>query len=323
MTKFGELPDGTSVERVLLSNEKLTVGVLTYGAALQSLNLAGVEHSLTLGSDSIDDYLSTMKSYGVVIGPVVNRIAHAKTKLDDTDLSFEPNQNGVHTLHSGSDGAQTHVWDIQDQTKTSVTMTLELADGLGGFPGNRTLCAKFEIQDASLTLTLTATTDARTLMNLANHSYWNLDGSKTFDGHVLRIAADHFLPTTDDAVPTGDIKSVDNLAYDLRSGIVLTPGTLPLDHNFCLTDTRRDLTDVALLHGTTGITMTMATTEPGLQVYDGRTTGNGHPSFENYAAIALEAQNWPNAMNEPAFPDVTLDVDETYKQVTRWSFSTS
>lgn len=316
------LPDGSSVERVELSNGDLTVGLLTYGAALQSLHIKDVEYSMTLGSDNLDDYLTTMRSYGVVIGPVVNRIANAKATLGGQELTFEANQNDTHSLHSGSNGAHRHIWTITEQSQTSVTMTLTLPDGMGGFPGNRNLSATFSIDRCCLTMTLTGDTDARTFMNLANHSYWNLDGARTFDGHQLRVTADHFLPTTDDGIPTGDIKSVDNLAYDLRAGIVLVPGTLPLDHNFCLGTNRRDLTDVALLRGTTGISMTMATTEPGLQVYDGRATGNGHPSFENYAAVALEAQYWPNAMNEPSFPDVVLEAGDTYQQITSWTFTT-
>lgn len=321
MTSFGATSDGTAVEKITLTNDALTVSVLTYGGAVQSVRLVGIDHDLTLGSDDLADYEGPMKSYGVIIGPVANRIAGAKTVLDGTELSFEANQDGRHSLHSGSDAAQSQVWTIVDQSETHVMLSLDLCDGVGGFPGNRTLTAVYELNDTSLQLTLTATTDKTTLINLANHSYWNLDGSDTFDGHALRISADHMLPTTQEAVPTGEIKSVENLAYDFRTWVELVPGNIPLDHNFCLTDARRDVTDVATLKGTTGVTMTMSTTEPGLQVYDGRTTGTGHADFQDYAGIALEAQGWPNAMNEPAFPSVTLPAGETYKQITRWTFS--
>ncbi len=321
MTKFGVTPDGQTVERIELTNGTLTVGLLTLGAILQSVRLDGIDHDLTLGSDTLDDYFNGMEYFGAIVGPIANRIANAKTQLNGTELSFEANQDGLHSLHSGTDGIHAHVWTIEDITETSAKLSLKLPDGFGGFPGDRSLEAQFTLDGSDLELQLTATSTADTLMNLANHSYWNLDGGATFDGQTLRVSADHFLPINDESLPTGEIKAVDNLAYDLRTGVALSPETLPLDHNFCLTDTRRSVTDVAVLRGTNGLAMTVATTEPGLQVYDGRTTQASNERYAPYAGLALEAQCWPNAMNEDKFPSVVLNAGQTYEQITRWKFS--
>jgi aldose 1-epimerase len=160
-------------------------------------------------------------------------------------------------------------------------------------------------------------------MNLANHSYWNLNGTPTTAGHILTVAAETWLPTGADGIPSGEQRAVAG-AFDLRRGRVID-GTEGWDHNFCLYPAPRALTDVASLTGGQ-VRLTLATTEPGLQVYDGRALNtwafpghSGHP-YGPFAGLALEAQRWPDAPNHPGFPPVTLDPGETYRQVTQWRF---
>ena len=208
-------------------------------------------------------------------------------------------------------------------------MTTTLPDGEGGFPGNRTLTARFTVQDTTLHLTLTATTDAPTLMNLANHSYWNLGPYATTAGHSLTIAADHYLPgdpaTT---IPTGEIRTVSGTGFDYRKPRPIRAGQEGLlDLNFCLSTQRQTLRPVATLTGPTGIRMTMATTELGLQLFDGHITGmantndlDGKPT-QDYAGLALEAQFWPDAPNNPGFPDITLQPNQSWTQQTSWTFT--
>ncbi len=147
-------------------------------------------------------------------------------------------------------------------------------------------------------LELTATTDRPTWMNLAQHSYWNLDGSPHWQGHSLRIAAEHWLPVDDRLLPTGEMRPVAG-EMDFRRPRLLQPGAPALDHNFCLAPARRALTEVAEVTGAQGLRMRIATTEPGLQVYDGR--GAVRPGGPVYEGLALEPQGWPDAPNRPAF----------------------
>ncbi len=216
-----------------------------------------------------------------------------------------------------------------DSSATRATFQLVLPDGAHGFPGNRTLTATYNVRDTSLRLTLTATTDAPTLMNLANHSYWRLDDTPTVAGHTLKIAADRFLPATpEDVLPNGEIAQVAGTRFDYRQGRALNAGNDGLlDTNFCLSDTRQPLRPVAWLTGPSGLKMQMATTEPGLQVFDGHILnlpqypGNDGLPYVAYAGVALEAQFWPDAPNNPAFPSIILRPGDDWEQVTTWSFS--
>ncbi|MDT8854610.1 aldose epimerase family protein [Paracoccaceae bacterium Fryx2] len=311
---------GQTVQRILLQAGDLTVALLTWGAVLQSVRLAGVAHDLTLGSDRIDDYLGAMRHHGSVIGPVANRISGAQARIAGRLHRFEANQAGTITLHGGDAGTHLKLWSLVAATADSATLGLTLPDGDGGFPGNRTLAARFEVAPpATLRLTVTATTDAATLINVANHSYWNLDGSADWSGHALRIAADRYLPTTPDFTPTGEIFPTEGTPHDFRTAREITPGAPPLDHCFCLSDARRPLTPVLWLTGRGGTSLTLATTEPGVQVYDGRAALR--PGHGPYEGLAIEAQFWPDAPNHPAFPAITLTPGTPWEQVTEWHFA--
>jgi len=326
--RFGILQDGRTVEAVRLKRGELSVTVLTLGAILQEVRLAGAPWSLTLGSDQIAAYDQGPMGYnGAVVGPVANRIAGAKAPLDGRMLGFEANENGVTCLHGGSSGLATQVWQIADAGASHLTLRLTLADGTGGFPGNRVCEAAFVLgADGDLTLTLRATTDAPTLMNLTNHSYWSLDGKPTTAGHRLRVAAEAYLAVDADRIPAGAPQKVEGTVFDLRAGRVpdLTEG---YDHNWCLATARRPLSFAAEMTGTSGVRMVMETTEPGLQIYDGaRMETAPHPGHSGQpyganAGIALETQGWPDAPNRPDFPSVRLDPGQNHAQVTRWRFS--
>jgi aldose 1-epimerase len=163
-----------------------------------------------------------------------------------------------------------------------------------------------------------ATTDALTLFNAANHSYWNMDGSDTWVGHTLQIAADRYLPVTPDFTPTGEIADVAGSHYDLRQPRAIQPGVDTYDHNFCLSDGQQALRDVLWLRGASGVTMTLATTEAGVQIYDGR--GSMRPGRGLYEGLAIEAQGWPDAPNHAGFPSIELSAGAQYHQTTEWRF---
>lgn len=325
---FGTTSDGGAVDIVRLRRGQLSLSLLTLGAVLQDVRLAGAPWSLTLGSAQIAAYDHGPMGYnGAIVGPVANRIAGAKAVLDGRMLQFEANEKGKTCLHGGSSGLATRVWQVADAGPAHLTLRIVLADGVGGFPGNRVIDAAFVLGDAAdLTLTLSATTDRPTLMNLTNHSYWSLDGKADTAGHVLRVAADHYLAVDEDLIPVGPPEPVDGTRFDLRAGrtLDLTEG---FDHNWCLAPARRPLSFAAELTGVSGVRMVLETTEPGLQIYDAaRMATAPHPGhagqpYGPHAGIALETQGWPDAPNRPDFPPVRLEPGQGHAQVTRWRFS--
>lgn len=321
MTPFGTLADGRPVHALTLTAGDLTVSLLTLGATIRDLRLAGVGHSLTLGSDDPQDYTGgRLAWFGSLVGPVANRIANARATIGGRQLQFEANQQGRHALHSGAASSCHKLWQVVDHGPAHATLALDLPDGEGGFPGNRHVTARFAITDAAtLTQTVTTTTDAATLVNFTNHGYWNLDGSARWTGHTLRIAADRYLAIDDDLIPQGPPRAVQGTPFDLRQGYVMSPGDPVLDHNFCLSDAAVPLRDVLWLTGQSGMTMVLATTEPGVQVYDGRAARLPGGAF--HQGLAIEAQGWPDAPNRPDFPSVLLAAGDTRTQVTQWRFT--
>ena len=320
ITAFGVTAGGTSVRKITLRAGDLTASILTWGAVLQSVRLAGVAHDLTLGSDHLADYEGDMRHHGALIAPVVNRLSGAQASIAGQDHRFEANQDNTHCLHSGAAGTHLKVWDMQSASDTEAVLTLDLPAGEGGFPGNRRITVRFAVlPPASLRMDVTATTDAPTIFNAANHSYWNLDGSARWDGHSLRIDADSFLPTTDAFTPTGEIASVAGGSHDFRVSRAISVGHPALDNCFCLGLARGPLRDVLQLTGQSGLAMTVATTETGVQLYDGRQAVR--PGHSAYEGLAIEAQGWPDAPNHQGFPSIDLMPDQPVCQVTEWRFA--
>lgn len=325
---FGTTPAGEAISRLTLSGDDLTVKLLTRGALLQDVRLAGVPYSLTLGCDDPAAYDEVFVNFGAIVGPVANRIANAKTVIDGVTYEFEANEGGVTTTHSGSKGTHRQVWDVVELAPNRAHLRLEQADGHAGFPGNRRLDAVFEITGpGQLTMTLTGETDQLSPINLANHSYWNLDGTAGTEGHILQISADRYLPIDDLKIPTGTAAPVEGTPFDFRQGRGIGTGQADaFDHNFCLSDDKVALRPVAKLTGASGVSVELETTEPGLQVYDAIAMdtapfiGLQGFAYGKNGGIALEAQGWPDAPNQPGFPSVMVEPGATYQQITRWTF---
>jgi aldose 1-epimerase len=309
---FGNCPAGQAVQAVTLEAHDLRVEVLTWGAALRSVRLAGVAHDLTQGVASMADFESGMGSHGVIVGPVANRIGGAKAMIAGREYRFETDRVPGVTLHSGLSGLHRRVWHIEQAAPDSVLLSIALPDGLGGFPGNRVIRARYSLHPpATLRLTLEMETDAPTLANLAHHGYWNLDGSGTIAGHRMRIAAEGITEVDAQLVPTGHVLPVTGTPFDFRQMRMIEPGNPPIDMNFCLSDSRVPLREVMWLQGQSGVTLAVATTEPGLQIYDQRP---GH------AALAIEPQFWPDAANQPGFPSILMEPGQDWRQVSEWRF---
>lgn len=325
---FGTGADGRRVDLVRLEGGALRAAILTRGAILQDLRLNGHRPALTLGAPDLAAYEGPLSSFGAVIGPVANRIAGAAAVIDGETFRFQPDPGSGTLLHSGATGTHLRHWQIAEADAASVTLTQILPDGLGGFPGHRMLTARYAVDGNALTLTLTATTDRPTLMNMAHHGYWNLGDRPDWGGHTLRIAASEVLEADTAILPTGRRLPVAGTGFDFRAPRKITPGlTARLDHNFCLSRARRALTQVLWLDGPDGVSMDLSTTEPGLQIFDGAPIGSGSfpghsgAPYGAYPGLAIEPQFWPDAPNHPGFPSILLRPGEDWRQETVWRFS--
>ena len=312
------MPDGRPVERIALAGGDLSAQVLTYGAIVQDIHLAPVGHSLILGFEDIGAYIRDDAHIGAVVGRVANRIAQGRMEIDGQLYPLDCNQGGRHTLHGGAEGASRQLWRIEDAGPRHVALALHLPDGHMGFPGAVDLGARYEILDGGVfEITLDSRPAKRGVCNLAPHLYFNLDGGGDAREHILRIPAEHVLPTSDEGIPTGEVLPVDKTPWDFRMAKTVGEGGIRYDHNFCLSETRRPLSMAAHLRGGGfGISMVLETTEPGLQVYDG--VGLSEP----YSGLALEPQGWPDAPNHARFPSILVPPGETLRQATRMTFST-
>ena len=320
MTHFGTPQAGEDVSRVQINAGDISVHILTYGAIVQDVRLAGVAHNLTLASDKLTDYEDTMGYFGAIVGPIANRISTSRIRLGNMMYELERNENGETHLHSGSEGVHRKVWRVARQTPDSVTLGLSLCDGAAGLPGRREITVTYAVSaPATLTMTIDGTTDADTCMNFASHIYWNLDGTDTWAGHQLRIDADRYLPVNDKTCPTGEIIDVAGTEMDFRRTQTPTIGAPALDHNFCLSDAVEPLRDVLWLEGQSGLQMTLATTEPGLQIHDA--SGSHRPGRAPYEGLVIEPQRWPDAPNHRHFPSITVRPDAPYQQISSWRFS--
>ena len=318
--QFGTASTGDTVEKITISAGDLTVGILTWGAIIHDVRLAGVDRSLTLGAYDMADYEGELLHHGSLIGPIANRISTARVKLDGMMYELERNQDGRVHLHSGSEATHRRNWTVADRSDSQVTLICELPDGACGLPGNRVITVTYRVETpATLVMEITGTTDETTAMNFASHPFWNLDGTDTWAGHELQIVADHYLPVDDACCPTGEVEDVTGTRFDLREMRAVVPGVDQFDHNFCLADRNVPLHDVVTLQGASGVAMVMATTAPGLQVYDN--AGAVRPGRQAYEGLVFEAQHWPDAPNHAGFPSIIVKPNEVYAQTTSFRFS--
>ncbi len=328
---FGTLPDGQEVEAVTIAAGGLSADILSWGAVLRDLRLHGAVHPLVLGFDGLDDYLKHSRFFGATAGRYANRIAEGRFELDGQSYQLERNFRGRHHLHGGSDSFGTRPWTIDTVSEASVTLGLDSPDGEGGYPGAIHVSCTFQIvAPATLRIVYQAETSAPTILNLAHHSYFNLDGSADITRHRLQIRAGRYLPVDETLIPTGEILPVEATPFDFRDlrRIRAEGGAQTLyDHNYCLSDEPAEGPLLcATLEGESGIGMRLSTTEPGVQFYDGSTLdvpvdGLDGRRYGAHAGFCLEPQRWPDSPNHSNFTDATLRPGETYHQVSLFEFS--
>lgn len=333
MEVFGTF-EGVPVHRVSITDGTLTAHVIEWGAVVQDLRLQGHDAPLVLGFERFEPYPEQSPYFGAIAGRVANRIRNARAPLDGREVRLDANVRGVHHLHGGSRGLGRRVWSVVDHAADRVTLEIASPDGEMGYPGNLAARCIYRVEGAALHVELTAETDAATWANLAHHSYFNLhDGGRTpVADHALRIDAERFLEVDEDFVAGGAPLPVAGTIHDWRERTAIASraegdGALPVwDHNHCLADAPRALTEVARVDGPTGTSMTVSTTEPGLQFYAGHKIATTAPGLDAIAygprsGLCLEAQRWPDAPNNPSYPSAELRPGETYRQHTVYSFS--
>ncbi len=326
---FGTFDAEPVYEATIQSPAGAVAKILSWGAVIRDLQIPlrdGSLQGVVLGFDTFAPYPSRSPYFGALVGRYANRIANGRFVLDGNDIQLDRNEN-VQTLHGGSNGVSQRRWTMTTWSRSSVTLALHLPDGDQGFPGNMDIrCTYGFVGDTTLAVDIHAVSDAATVVNFAQHSYFNLDGASDIRNHRLRILADAYTPVGDNLIPTGEVAAVDTTAYDFRlPRRIGTHGSTPYDHNFVLSEPVSDgMRFAASLVGGNGLALHVHTNEPGLQFYDGAMipplTGLGGRRYGPHAGLCLEAQHFPDSPNQPHFPTTVLRPGRTYHQRTEFRF---
>ncbi|MEV7300986.1 MULTISPECIES: aldose epimerase family protein [Streptomyces] len=317
---FTPLADGTAVRRWTLERDGTRVRVLTYGAVVQSVEVPGRDGTrvgVALGLPDTTGYETYAGPYfGALVGRYANRIGGASFVLDGRTHQVTPNEGRNH-VHGGTRGFDKRVWDAEE-VPDGVRLSLVAEDGEEGFPGRLEVSVAYTLDaGGALRIGYRATTDAPTVLNLTNHTYWNLAGADSGSalGHELRLAGSRITPADAESIPTGEFAPVDGTRFDFREPKPVGPG---YDTNYVLDETG-DAPAAELYDAASGRVLTVTTTEPGLQLYTADHF-EGRP-FVPCAGIALETQHFPDSPNRPEFPSTVLRPGEEFVSTTVYGFS--
>lgn len=334
--KFIDTRDGKPTALfTLTSSTGIEADITNYGGRIVSLMVPdrnGNMLDIVLGFDSIAAYYpeNNQSDFGAAIGRYGNRIDHGRLVIDGDSIQLPVNNFG-HSLHGGPNGWQYQVYDAEQPNDSTLILTMDSPDGDNGFPGNIHATVTYTLTGNKLDIAYAATTDKPTVINLTNHSYFNLtgDASETVLDHDLAINASGFTPIDSTYMTTGEILAVEGTPMDFRQPKAIgrdiaTPDYEQLkngngyDHNWVL-DTNGDINVIAatLAAPSTGIGMNIYTTEPGIQVYsgnflDGTVTGKSEKVYNQRTGIAMETQHYPDSPNKPQWPSTMLRPGETY-----------
>lgn len=314
----------------LKNSHGVEASITNYGGAVTSLKVPdrdGVFGDVVLGYETIEEYMRNPRYFGALIGRHANRIAGGKFSLNGVEYQLATN-NGANHLHGGNRGFDKQAWTVTESAADVLRLRYFSAGGEENYPGNLTVDVEYSLNDENeLRIEYHATSDKDTIVNLTNHSYFNLAGEGDILGHELMLHADAFTPVSDDLIPTGEIKSVENTAMDFRTARPIGSGGY--DHNFVLRDwDEGKFRLVARLRDpSSGRVMEVLTTEPGIQFYsgnflDGSLKGKGGVAYQQYAGLCLETQHFPDAPNHANFPTTVLRAGEEYHQLTVYRFTT-
>lgn len=337
---FGHTADGTAVDLYTLADAKVELRITNYGGIIVSLRAPdrnGKSDDIVLGYDSLDKYIAKTAYFGAIIGRYANRIAHGSFQLDGKTYSI-PKNDGDNTLHGGIIGFDKVVWTARE-IKNGIELTYVSKDGDQGFPGTLTTTVRYTLDGNALRIEYSATTDEDTVLNLTNHSYFNLLGQAKGEvlGHVVKINASKITPVDAALIPTGELKSVEGTPFDFRTPHSIGERIdandeqlhfgLGYDENFVLDHPEGQLAEAAEVYEpTTGRILKVLTTEPAIQFYtgnhlDGSITGKDGRVYKPRFAFCLETDHYPDSPNHPSFPSTELKPGQKFHSVTVYEFS--
>jgi len=343
--QFGATADGTHVDLYTLTNDDgMKVLITNYGGAITSIQVPdrkGEIGDVVLGYDTLFEYLKHPRFLGALIGRHANRLARGTFSLNGTTYYLAQN-SGPNHLHGGIRGFDKVVWDAQEEIRTDgavVRLNYLSRDGEEGYPGNLSARVIYTLSSRNeLRIEYGATTDKDTIVNLTNHSYFNLGCSGDILQHELMLNADRFTPISEDLIPTGELRDVHDSPMDFAENmtigarindrydqLLLAGG---YDHNFVLRDPVASSRLAARAYEPgSGRIMEVFTTQPGVQFYsgnflDGSISGKGGAVYDKHAGFCLETQHFPDSPNRPEFPTTVLKAGGEYNQVALFRFST-
>ncbi|MFK8161064.1 MAG: aldose epimerase family protein [Lewinella sp.] len=334
---WGQSPDGAATLYTLTNSKGNSLSVSDYGGIITSIKIDDVE--MVIGFDELDGYLAPNPYYGALIGRYGNRIAGGKFSIGEEDYTLATN-NGPNSLHGGIKGFDKHVWKVDTSlgdNGASVILSHVSPDGDEGFPGRLSVSCKYEwTDDNELRLTYTATTDKTTVVNLTNHTYFNISGSGTIREQLLQLDADQYTPVDETLIPLGALAPVAGTPFDFTEAkpigqdiaadhpqIALASG---YDHNWAINGHTGALREFATITDpASGRQLICYTTEPGVQIFTanfkpGLFSGRDHTPLPVQGAICLETQHFPDSPNQEAFTTPLLEPGDTYRTTTVYRF---
>ncbi|MGB6544968.1 MAG: aldose epimerase family protein [Candidatus Acidiferrales bacterium] len=343
-SEYGKLPDGTPIQQFTLTNAKgAEIKVITFGATLTEVwmpDRKGLKRDIVLGFDSLDGYTGKEPYFGATVGRYANRIANGKFTLDGKSYQLAIN-DPPNSLHGGTVGFDRRVWKaepVEVPHAASVKFSYHSPDGEENYPGDLDVAVQYTLTDDNeLKLDYTATTDKDTILNLTNHTYWNLAGADSGDvlKQILMLNANSYTPVNANLIPTGEILPVARTAFDFTKPMAIgsrindpdVQAHKGYDINYVVTGTPGTMRLAARAEDpASGRTMEVWTTQPGIQLYtsnylDGTLNGKRGIHYKQYGAFALETQHFPDSINQPKFPPVVLHPGQTFHESTTYKFS--
>jgi aldose 1-epimerase len=334
MIEFGNINGNPVFEVMIRNNSGAEAKILSWGAVLRDLHIPwkGREQRVVLGLNRLEDYIAHSPHLGAIAGRFANRIRDGRFSIDGVQYQVEQNFLGKHSLHGGASGFGQRLWNLVDFDKNSVTLVLFSKDGDGGFPGNLTVTCRYSLTDPGTIRTeLKATTDAPTIINLALHSYFNLDGSSDILDHELMLMSDFISSLDHELISTGEIKQVAETIYDFRTLRPIRATRADgrhsaYDQNFFLRNADESLRHAATVFSPKNeLSMEVFTTEPCIQFYDAvnldiPVLGISDQPLKPHSGLCLEPQNAPNSPNISHFPNAILHPEQIYRQITEYRF---
>ncbi len=339
---YGEM-NGKNVYAFTITNANGTKAqIIEKGATLDKFIIKDKNDKfidILVGHDTLDGHINRSDYQGVVVGQYANRIKNGEFFIDGVKHSVTRNEKDITCLHGGGEYSSAH-WDGNITSENAVEFSYTSPDGQDGFPGNVKVTVTYTLDDCDcLTINYHAISDKKTVINLTNHAYFNLNGYDSGDilNHLLQINADRFTAIDENSIPTGELPEVKGTPFDfttektigkdIKADFLQLKNGMGYDHNFCIADYDGTLKTIAIAKGEqSGITMTVKSTEPGVQLYtgnflNGSVIGKGNLPITKRSAFCLETQVYPDSPNHPEWPKCVYDAGEEYKSTTVFCFS--